>query len=473
MAGRERTRRDMQKPTKVKEIPSLPEDEESKEQKTKKEKQRKQIDEKTSVLERNVNGTTACLFEEEATTRVREIETLSVKQKKRTETTTKMVRKPETPKDDRSTPVTPRTAAPKNSRKTPALNTILTKTLSSLTIRMDDRSQAAEVINQITKSIVDHLKTNSVSFQTVEKPLCTGSYYEKVKISSPDEFDVMIPIPLERVNLTEFGDNGAFYSVALKRGATSLAKFQEKGTLRASLMLKEFREEVKKCVKNFKEWEVEKKKPGCPAVTLTTRVQSILISLDVVLCIMVRTSWPLFTNDGLKIQKWLGAKVRQNFRREPFYLVPKYEGRNVWRISFSHVEKAMLMNHGSEKTCCEKAGSPCCRKNCLKLLKHLLSLLKDEDKSFEKFCSYHAKTTLFHLCCSRSKDAHWSSEDLPHCFQQLLEHFEEHLEAGVLPNFFIPSQNLLSGPGTNACKKLAARVREERQQGFPKLRSQL
>lgn len=73
-----------------------------------------------------------------------------------------------------------------------------------------------------------------------------------IQISNPDEFDVMLPIPVDRVTIEPFKDDGAFYSVGLKRGKSPLQKFQETATLSASKMLEEFREEVKKSVKEFK-----------------------------------------------------------------------------------------------------------------------------------------------------------------------------------------------------------------------------
>lgn len=107
------------------------------------------------------------------------------------------------------------------------------------------------------------------------------------------------------------------------------------------------------------------------------------------------------------------------------------------------------------------------RKDCLKLLKNLLSELKESDSSFDKFCSYHVKTTLLHACCSRTKDTDWSASSLSHCFQQLLQDFVAHLESGELNNFFIPTQNLLSGPGPKKCNMLACRIRKECDRGFP------
>ncbi|XP_037637335.1 cyclic GMP-AMP synthase isoform X2 [Sebastes umbrosus] len=357
------------------------------------------------------------------------------------------------------------------------VDSVLHTTLEKLKIKRDDRSDAAGVVNKIVDIIIAHLKETHC-FKEVAEPLRTGSYYENLKISDPDEFDVMLPIPVDRVNVNPFGDDGAFYSVELKRGKSPLQKFQKTDTLSASEMLKEFRDEVKKCVKKHTEWEVTRKKAGCPAVTLLTTVKSITISLDVVLSIVVKSSWPPFTKEGIQIDGWLGTKVKQQYKGMPYYLVPKYEGkgtvendgvlaRDIWRVSFSHVEKAILKNHGSEKTCCEKVGARCCRKDCLKLLKHLLSLLKEKDTSFDKFCSYHAKTTLLHACCSRTKDTEWRASSLSDCFQLLLEDFVAHLEVGLLHNFFIPTQNLLSGPGPKKCNSLARRIKEECDNGFP------
>lgn len=111
------------------------------------------------------------------------------------------------------------------------------------------------------------------------------------------------------------------------------------------------------------------------------------------------------------------------------------------------------------------------RKSCLKLLKHLLHLLKERDSSFDKFCSYHAKTTLLHACCLRTDDNKWRVSDLSDCFQVLLQDFEGYLENGQLCNFFIPSQNLFSG--IRVCKGLSDAIREERWKGFPIFREQL
>ncbi|XP_010786592.1 cyclic GMP-AMP synthase [Notothenia coriiceps] len=248
---------------------------------------------------------------------------------------------------------------------------ILSTTLDKLRIKRDEKSYTSKVVNELVDAILSHLKQNTQCFKEAE-PLPTGSYYENLKISNPDEFDVMLAIPVDRVDVSPFGDDGAFYSVKFKRGNSPLKKFEESGTLSASKMLDEFRAEVKECAKKYTGWEVIRKKKGCPAVTLIRTVQSVTVSLDIVLSLKVKSSWPSFTKEGLQIDSWLGTKVKRDYKWEPYYLVPKFEGKgteekdgilakDTWRVSFSHVEKAILKNHGSQKTCCEKEGERCCR----------------------------------------------------------------------------------------------------------------
>lgn len=68
---------------------------------------------------------------------------------------------------------------------------------------------------------------------------------------------------------------------------------------------------------------MKRKKRGSPAVTLLiTKPKA--ISVDIILTLEVRGSWPASTEEGLPISNWLGVKVRKSLRLEPFYLVPKF-----------------------------------------------------------------------------------------------------------------------------------------------------
>ncbi|KAB0393631.1 hypothetical protein E2I00_016833, partial [Balaenoptera physalus] len=200
--------------------------------------------------------------------------------------------------------------------------------------------------------------------------LRTGSYYERVKISAPNEFDVMFKLEVPRIQLEEYCNSGAYYFVKFKRNpkGNPLGQFLEGEILSASKMLSKFRKIIKEEIKNIEDTDVmvERKKRGSPAVTLLVRKPE-EISVDIILALESKSSWPASTQGGMPISNWLGAKVKNNFRRQPFYLVPKHakEGsgfqEETWRLSFSHIEKEILKNHGQSKTCCEIDGVKCCR----------------------------------------------------------------------------------------------------------------
>lgn len=367
------------------------------------------------------------------------------------------------------------------------LGKVLKATIDKLKIKKNERSNASSCVNDITDKVIAFLKRNTTWCEEIER-LRTGSYYENVKICEPDEFDVMLTIPVERVDIREFDEAGAFYSIALKRHPTRhpLDRFlNEDKTIQASEMMSEFRDAVKKAVEKLPyQIEIQRKKPKCPAVTLEIKMgeNGKTISVDFVLGLKVhRASWPDFTKDGFKIENWLGKKEKANMKHQPFYLVPKYEGKgntehdgvvakDTWRISFSHVEKLILNKHGHSKTCCEEVGQKCCRKDCLKLLKYLLQQLKEVDSKSNKmssFCSYHAKTTLLHACATRGTDNEWAYSQLANCFKLLLEEFVKYLRIRHLPNFFVPSHNLLHQASQSSCDFLANAVEFQCNNNFP------
>ncbi|XP_062927606.1 cyclic GMP-AMP synthase isoform X2 [Mobula hypostoma] len=366
------------------------------------------------------------------------------------------------------------------------LSKLLKTVLEYLRIRSDERSKAARMVNEVVDHLLRSIKKYP-GFASIAK-LPSGSYYEKVKISEPNEFDVMITVPVERIEYEEIDSEGAFYQVAFKRCAhrNPLASFvSDDGMLSAEKMLSCLRKLIMDAIKSLTGYNIkmERKKSGSPAVTLAIEGDSGWISLDMVLALEVTSqSWPQSTTEGLKIENWLGNKVRSEFRRKPFYLVPKQqplentEGvqiesqKEMWRISFSHIEKKMIMNHGSAKICCENKSPKCCRKSCLKLLKNLIEKLKQQHpRILAHVCSYHAKTTLLHACVKRPSDDMWRLEDLADCFLQLLDDFTEHLKSANLPHFFIPTCNLY-GPqkfDSRSRKRLLDFIEKERAKNFP------
>ncbi|XP_078398062.1 cyclic GMP-AMP synthase [Cetorhinus maximus] len=367
------------------------------------------------------------------------------------------------------------------------LNKILRNVVENLRIRSAQKSRASKQVNEVVDHLLRYIKKDPAGCFAAIAKLASGSYYENVKISEPNEFDIMITVPVKRIDFMEVDSEGAFYQVAFKRnpGTNPLSQFVYDGTLSAEEMICHLRKLIREAAKALSGYniKVERKKPGSPAVTLQIEDKEHgAISLDMVLALEVHSqSWPGSTADGLKIEDWLGKKVRKDFRMEPFYLVPKQpldvtqgtrnqSHKEMWRISFSHIEKKMLLNHGNLKTCCENGSPKCCRKSCLKLLKNLIQKLKGKNpRILASVCSYHAKTTLLHACVKRPKDEMWTFEDLDICFLQLLDDFVKHLQATNLPHFFIPTYNLFQPRLFDSkCREALLRLIEtERNKDFP------
>ncbi|NXW50905.1 CGAS synthase, partial [Nyctiprogne leucopyga] len=334
------------------------------------------------------------------------------------------------------------------------------------------------LVNRVVSRLIQAIRSTDGSFSSIER-LGAGSYYEHVKISGPNEFDIMLVIPVARLQLDTSDDTGAYYYLTFKRNPKEkyLLKFlDEDGKLSAFKMLEALREIIKREVKNIKDVEVtvKRKKAASPAITLQIKNPPAEISVDIILTLEVQQSWPPSTQDGLKIEQWLGRKVRADFRNKPLYLVAKQNKRekvirgNTWRLSFSHIEKAIIINHGSSKTCCEADGPKCCRKGCLKLLKYLVEQLKKKHtKELEKISSYHVKTTFFHSCVTWPNDTDWHLEDLDHCFQKYLGYFQCCLQKCQLPHFFIPQYNLLSLEDKATSNFLLRQINYELNNGFP------
>ncbi|NWX33863.1 CGAS synthase, partial [Notiomystis cincta] len=334
------------------------------------------------------------------------------------------------------------------------------------------------LVNGVVSHLVQAIRSKDSCFSSVERQ-SAGSYYERVKISEPNEFDIMLVIKVPRIQLDESDDTGAYYYVSFKRNPKEkgfLKFLDEDGKLSAFKMLNALREIIRQEVKNIKDVEVRvaRKKAGSPAITLQIKNPPSEISVDIILTLEACQSWPLSTQGGLKIEQWLGTKVRRDLRFESLYLVAKQNKRekvlreNTWRLSFSHIEKLLINNHGNSKTCCESDGPKCCRKGCLKLLKYLLEQLKmKHPKELEKFCSYHVKTAFLHSCVIWPNDKDWHLRDLDHCFQQCLRFFMDCLQKSQLTHFFIPQYNLLSLEDKARHHFLSRKISHELNNGFP------
>uniref|UniRef100_A0A8C3RE05 Cyclic GMP-AMP synthase n=1 Tax=Cyanoderma ruficeps TaxID=181631 RepID=A0A8C3RE05_9PASS len=196
--------------------------------------------------------------------------------------------------------------------------------LSRLSLGREDVSEAATLVNRVVSHLVQAIRGKESFFSSIER-YSAGSYYERVKISEPNEFDIMLVMPVARIQLDQSDDTGAYYYVSFKRSPTEkgwLKFLEEDGKLSAFKMLEALREIIKQEVKNIKDVKVTvaRKKAGSPAITLQIKNPPSEISVDIILTLKAQHSWPLSTQGGLKIEQWLGTKVRRDLRITPLYL---------------------------------------------------------------------------------------------------------------------------------------------------------
>nr|XP_012597665.1 cyclic GMP-AMP synthase-like [Microcebus murinus] len=347
--------------------------------------------------------------------------------------------------------------------------------LEKLKLSRQEVSDNAQVVNRVVDHLLERLQSRESEFKGISKvPLRTGSYYERVKISVPNEFDVMFKLEVPRIELEEYANSGVYYFVKFRINpiGNPLSPF-----LSASKVLWKFRDIIKEEIKDIEGTDVivEKKRGGSPAVTLLIGERE-KISVDIILALESTSSWPPSTQEGMPISKWLGPKIRDELRRQPFYLVPKHAKEangfqeETWRLSFSHIEKQILKDHG--KGCCEEGEPKCCRKGCLKLMKYLLEQLKkkfENRKELNKFCSYHVKTAFFHVCTQYYADSQWRPQYLEVRFDDFVTYFLECLRTEQLRHYFVPAFNLFSPDQIDKTSKefLSKQIEYERNNGFP------
>uniref|UniRef100_A0AAY4CD66 Cyclic GMP-AMP synthase n=1 Tax=Denticeps clupeoides TaxID=299321 RepID=A0AAY4CD66_9TELE len=380
---------------------------------------------------------------------------------------------------------------------TPEVDRLIRQQARGLTLRKVDQQRATKLVNDLRDKLLDFLKDNTEQpFFRAATVLTSGSYYEMVKINTPNEFDMMLILPAPQLSWTELDKHqGLFYTVSLSRPTRlheirSFLLEEPPGlTISARRILSEMHRLVCKLIKTYTVpdgdgyWEVCRRRVSSPAVTLEFRGSeggAEEISVDIVPALEVssKQGWPIPARAGPNIDKWLGKNVRHKLTRQPCYFIPKRPksrhlsdaAKECWRISFSHIEKEIIRNHGNTKTCCEGKENKCCRKKCLQLLKCLIERLKWRyERELEPLCSYHGKTAFFHALSSHAHDSLWANGNISVRFMQLLQAFEGHAQSRLLPHFFVPDYNLFC-PEVFPQKSLLflARVlREQRVQGLP------
>lgn len=276
----------------------------------------------------------------------------------------------------------------------------------------------------------------------------SGSYYEKLKVSCPVEFDVMLVFDAHRVmrffDEQYSRDHPGYAKLVFKdfvRGGRELwGQFltRDGKCLSPGKLVGRFYKLVCDTVKAMREEQrgrVSQPILNGPAVTLTIDGK---IDVDLVLSVEVK-KWPRCASgwgDFATNRTWPTRRdVEQIKMKDPkFHLVAKSfqaktgactDAHLYWRISFSNAEKTLL-----------KSASP--DKKYYRITK-AICLAKKRD--LEPLTSFHLKNLLLHNRSQHPRAKHDDSnlgESVVKFFKSLIDR----LEQGSLPHFFVSRANL-------------------------------
>lgn len=160
--------------------------------------------------------------------------------------------------------------------------------------------------------------------------------------------------------------------------------------------------------------------------------------------------WPDFVREvRFKNSKWPRGKALQQLVRAGCHVVPIGKRNSLtksleWRLSFSSAEKIMmhsLINSTQLYTY-----------NMLKLL--LSHLMKEYKVADEVLCTYYIKTVFFFVI-EEEPECLWQESTLLDCIHLVISRLCNCLRNHLLPNFFVPENNMIQHLPFQSCSKVA------------------
>ncbi|XP_078601391.1 cyclic GMP-AMP synthase-like [Branchiostoma floridae x Branchiostoma japonicum] len=342
-------------------------------------------------------------------------------------------------------------------------------------ISQEDRSSTSKLYNPIVDGIAEEIKKTAARegegdiFQF--QRLNSGSYFERLKVDTTDEYDFMFCIRIHGedevvVELDEVEPSLGMVAVKPKNNSTSLASYlTPDGYLSPKKLLNRFRGLVERAVNSLRkaeagifkglDVELEEEKDGCPAVTLVVskEQEGTHISIDLVLALELPKPWPRCTEGwGYGVTGWLTERQIRAMERTVLHTVAKsapYDkdpgGHKLWRLSFSQVEMDLFKSDMLNPTDSGNHATTC-RKDCLRCLKYIkLQVIPINVVGTDSgFASYHLKTVLLHAIAKRPEVNFWEKENLVTCLVYLIDELVLCIDNRHLPHFFIPGYNLFN-----------------------------
>lgn len=355
------------------------------------------------------------------------------------------------------------------------LNNILNRfTASNVQLRKNRKTEALNFWQPKAERIVDYVKRRDARFARLSI-FHAGSYYDRVKVGEPDEFDLMLVVEnltLDAEPYEEDEDDGmrepptGYTRVMIDRGEEVMWQqdscVNSRGMLNAVQVKAVFVRLIRSAIKNLGYEQCIDVETHGPAATLqiTDTNNGRVYSVDLVLVIRDK-SWPEDAEGWRQRQRkgWPKPHLVQEICQDGCFLVTRQpKGGNVpdrekgflWLFTFPAAEKKLFHKggHGEQSSC---------RKQVLRIMKAL-----KEQLNLHPLKSYHLKTMLFYECEANPHANQWSSDRLSERFIGLLQRLENCLKQANCPHYFIQNFNLFEWFPPQRCAELAGVVQQIR-----------
>ena len=291
------------------------------------------------------------------------------------------------------------------------------------------KKEVYKKIAYILAKVATYDKDKCYDFRVILK----GSTYEGLKIGNPDEFDFGLVNDswTGKISLMADGNTPAGRAYAVPVLKTCLEKFKIPGTkhLDASKVRGHLRDLVEKAIIDLGMKNEIKKGPheGGPAVTFEIRWPEFgYISIDLTIALEL-TEWP---PKPIANPRPIGTNA--NIELVPRVKKEPSPNTAFWQISTAQVDTQMIKNMDGDRGC---------RRKVLQLTKYFKAKTRD---GWYPLATYHLKTLLLHLNDERKRPEDWAQGMLVPRFKEFIDRLLKHLHTRILPNFFIPAENLFA-----------------------------
>lgn len=336
----------------------------------------------------------------------------------------------------------------------------------STTVKIDPNieKQNKRILNEFLDRMLPAMKLNDPDFAKIyQKLYYTGSYYENLRISDPNEFDInlILKLPFKpQEKEFEYVTVRSFMKYKLNTRPENNNVLREHKDLITKLFEGEYLspEKIRRWIQGVVDRAresitppagVKKIIPSSSGPAKTMILETIYgYEIDIDLVPVIQFSFPEWPKGARKdMLNTFQIKNEDRF----WFLVPKefpasetnvnpIDARRLWRIHFPEIEKKIIHNRGSVKP----------------LIK-LLKALRDKE-GWQILASYYLKTVVLWLVEKNPSPDYWKENNNYDRLIEALEYLKECVSRKFIKYYFYPDFNLIQKIGQSQAENICHRL---------------